>query len=94
MCLPGLRTIGGVESGAPDAWIALDDRHAAALDGLSAGAHVVVVTWLDRSPDRPDPIGRHEAEIVEITDNLIHLRHLAVVDGTPVLGLEPVGPAR
>jgi len=129
MCLYGLRTIGRVESaltdparaprqpdeGAPEAWIALDDRYAAALDGLSPGADVVLVTWLDRadrdvlavhprgetqrplagvfatrSPDRPNPIGLHEVEILEITGNRIHVRNLEAVDGTPVLDIKPV----
>jgi tRNA-Thr(GGU) m(6)t(6)A37 methyltransferase TsaA len=63
MCLYGLRTIGRVESsltdrsaaprqpdeGAPEAWIVLDDRYVAALDGLTPGADVVLVTWLDRA---------------------------------------------
>jgi tRNA-Thr(GGU) m(6)t(6)A37 methyltransferase TsaA len=129
MCLYGLRTIGRVESsltdpareprqadeGAPEAWIALDDRYAAALDGLSPGADVVLVTWLDRadrdalavhprgerqrplagvfatrSPDRPNPIGLHEVEILEITGHRIHVRSLEAVDGTPVLDIKPV----
>ena len=63
MCVHGLRAIGRVASvlldpaeaprqpdeGAPDAWLVLDDRYAAALDGIAAGAEVVVVTWLDRA---------------------------------------------
>lgn len=58
-----LRPIGHVESpltdragaprqpdeGAPDAWLALDERYAAALDGVAPGAEVVLLTWLDRA---------------------------------------------
>ena len=58
-----LRPIGYVESvltdpaaaprqadeGAPDAWLVLEERFAAALDGLSPGADVVLVTWLHRA---------------------------------------------
>ncbi|HEX8649131.1 MAG TPA: tRNA (N6-threonylcarbamoyladenosine(37)-N6)-methyltransferase TrmO [Thermoleophilaceae bacterium] len=58
-----LRPIGRVESpltdladapkqgdeGAPDAWLVLDPHVAAGLDGLHAGDHVIVLTWLDRA---------------------------------------------
>lgn len=58
-----LRPIGHVESpltdrhaaprqpdeGAPDAWLVLDDRYAPALDGLTPGSDVLLLTWLDRA---------------------------------------------
>jgi tRNA-Thr(GGU) m(6)t(6)A37 methyltransferase TsaA len=129
MCLYGLTTIGRVESsltnlsdaprqpdeGAPDAWIVLDDRYAAALDGLAPGDVVVLVSWLDRadrdvlavhprgdaerpragvfatrSPDRPNPIGLHDVEIIEVTGTRVHVRNLEAVDGTPILDIKPV----
>ncbi len=129
MCIYGLTTIGHVESrlsdptdaprqpdeGAPDAWIVLDDRYAEALDGLSAGSRVVLITWLDRadrdvlsvhprgdaerplagvfatrSPDRPNPIGLHDVEILELAGTRVHVRNLEAVDGTPILDIKPV----
>ncbi|MFF0452765.1 tRNA (N6-threonylcarbamoyladenosine(37)-N6)-methyltransferase TrmO [Nocardia africana] len=58
-----LRPIGTVESeltdlataprqpdeGAPPAWIVLDDRYAEALEGLTPGMDLVLLTWLDRA---------------------------------------------
>lgn len=58
-----LRPIGHVEStltdlaqaprqpdeGAPEAWLVIEERHAAALHGLVPGSTVVVLTWLDRA---------------------------------------------
>jgi tRNA-Thr(GGU) m(6)t(6)A37 methyltransferase TsaA len=35
--------------GAPDAWLVLAPDVAEALDGLEAGARVIVLTWLDRA---------------------------------------------
>jgi tRNA-Thr(GGU) m(6)t(6)A37 methyltransferase TsaA len=129
MCQFGIRTIGRVEStltdvdeaprqpdeGAPDAWLVLDDRYAAALEGLSPGDQVLVFTWLDRAdrdtlavrprgddarpltgvfatraPGRPNPIGLHEVEILDIVGTRVHLSHLEALDGTPVLDLKPV----
>ena len=124
-----LRPIGHVESqltdvdlaprqadeGAPEAWIALDASIAAGLLGLEPGAHIVVLTWLDRarrdlltvhprgdrsrpeagvfttrSPHRPNPIGLHTVEVLEVDGARLRVRSLEAVDGTPVLDLKPV----
>jgi tRNA-Thr(GGU) m(6)t(6)A37 methyltransferase TsaA len=37
------------DEGAPDAWLVIDERFRAALDGVLPGSEVVVVTWLDRA---------------------------------------------
>jgi tRNA-Thr(GGU) m(6)t(6)A37 methyltransferase TsaA len=37
------------DEGAPDAWLVFDDRYAAALEGLSPGTDVLLLTWLDRA---------------------------------------------
>ncbi|MER6513894.1 tRNA (N6-threonylcarbamoyladenosine(37)-N6)-methyltransferase TrmO [Nonomuraea sp. NPDC003560] len=63
MTEPTLRPVGRVEStltdrtaaprqpdeGAPDAWLVFDDRYAPALDGLTPGTDVLLLTWLDRA---------------------------------------------
>jgi tRNA-Thr(GGU) m(6)t(6)A37 methyltransferase TsaA len=42
-----------------------------------------------RSPDRPNPIGLHEAKVVSIDeDGKIRLSQLEVVDGTPVIDIK------
>ena len=43
-----------------------------------------------RSADRPNPIGLHQVEILEIDDTRIRVRNLEAIDGTPVLDLKPV----
>lgn len=35
--------------GAPDAWLVLEPRVREALDGMTPGARVIVLTWLDRA---------------------------------------------
>jgi tRNA-Thr(GGU) m(6)t(6)A37 methyltransferase TsaA len=37
------------DEGAPEAWLALEPRFAAGLDGIAAGDEVLVLTWLDRA---------------------------------------------
>jgi tRNA-Thr(GGU) m(6)t(6)A37 methyltransferase TsaA len=43
-----------------------------------------------RSADRPNPIGLHVVEVVEIDGTRLRVRDLEAVDGTPVLDLKPV----
>jgi len=46
-----------------------------------------------RSPDRPNPIGLHTVEILEIAALEVRVRNLEAIDGTPVLDVKPVlGP--
>jgi tRNA-Thr(GGU) m(6)t(6)A37 methyltransferase TsaA len=42
-----------------------------------------------RSPRRPNGIGVTEVELIEIQDNVLTVRGLDAVDGTPVLDLKP-----
>ena len=44
-----------------------------------------------RSPRRPNPIGVTEVELLEIRGNVLRVRGLDAVDGTPVLDLKPGG---
>ncbi|KAB2906763.1 MAG: tRNA (N6-threonylcarbamoyladenosine(37)-N6)-methyltransferase TrmO [Kofleriaceae bacterium] len=37
------------DEGAPEAWLVIDPRFAAALDGLAPGDDLLVFTWLDRA---------------------------------------------
>lgn len=43
-----------------------------------------------RSPDRPNPIGLHRVQVVEIDGNRLLVHGLEALDGTPVLDLKPV----
>jgi tRNA-Thr(GGU) m(6)t(6)A37 methyltransferase TsaA len=43
-----------------------------------------------RSPARPNPIGHHELEILEIDGPRMRVSALEAVDGTPVLDVKPV----
>jgi tRNA-Thr(GGU) m(6)t(6)A37 methyltransferase TsaA len=42
-----------------------------------------------RSPDRPNPIGLHEVEVVAVDDLRVQVRHLEAVDGTPIVDVKP-----
>lgn len=103
------------DEGAPETWIVLSPAVAAGLEGIGAGAELVVLTWLDRgdrtvlrvhprgdvarppqgvfatrSPDRPNPIGLHRVEVLEVDGGCLRVSGLEAIDGTPVLDLKPV----
>jgi tRNA-Thr(GGU) m(6)t(6)A37 methyltransferase TsaA len=42
-----------------------------------------------RSPHRPSPIGITEVEVLELEDNVLTVRGLDAIDGTPVIDLKP-----
>jgi tRNA-Thr(GGU) m(6)t(6)A37 methyltransferase TsaA len=42
-----------------------------------------------RSPNRPNPIGITEVELLEVDRNVLTVRGLDAIDGTPVLDLKP-----
>ncbi|HEU5340011.1 tRNA (N6-threonylcarbamoyladenosine(37)-N6)-methyltransferase TrmO [Edaphobacter sp.] len=43
-----------------------------------------------RSPDRPNPIGLHRVEVLEISGNRLRVAALEAIDGTPVIDIKPV----
>ena len=46
-----------------------------------------------RSPDRPNPIGLHRAEVLEVQKpGCIKVRPLEALDGTPIIDIKPVMP--
>jgi len=42
-----------------------------------------------RSPHRPNPIGHAVVELVEQKDNILSVRGLDAIDGTPVMDIKP-----
>jgi tRNA-Thr(GGU) m(6)t(6)A37 methyltransferase TsaA len=103
------------DEGAPEAWLVFKPSMVAALDGLSVGDRVVVLTWLHlarrdvlrvhprddtsrpeqgvfttRSSHRPNPIGMHGVEILEIVGPKVRVSPLEAVDGTPIVDVKPV----
>ena len=46
-----------------------------------------------RSPDRPNPIGLHRVEVLEIEKpGRVRVRPLEALDGTPIIDIKPVLP--
>ena len=45
-----------------------------------------------RSPDRPNPIGKCTARLLERKDNVLRVQGLDAIDGSPVLDIKPFIP--
>ncbi len=45
-----------------------------------------------RSPDRPNPLGLHRVQVLEIIGNRLKIGPIEAIDGTPVVDLKPVLP--
>ena len=37
------------DEGAPDAWLEIEERYAAGIEGIEPGSELLVLTWLDRA---------------------------------------------
>ena len=45
-----------------------------------------------RGPSRPNPIGISIVRLVRIEENILHIRDVDIVDGTPLLDIKPYVP--
>jgi len=43
-----------------------------------------------RSPHRPNPVGLHRVEVVEVDGHRLRVKRLEALDGTPIIDLKPV----
>jgi tRNA-Thr(GGU) m(6)t(6)A37 methyltransferase TsaA len=90
------RVLDGLESIRPgDQAIVLTWLHRARRDVLRVHPRDDVANPLQgvfstRSADRPNPIGLHPVEIVEVDRLRIRVRGLEAVDGTPIVDVKPV----
>jgi len=68
----------------------------------SEGYQLTVTPYLDdtprglfatRAPKRPNPIGLSLVAVVSVADNILTVRGIDVLDGTPLLDIKPYAPA-
>ncbi|WP_035217819.1 tRNA (N6-threonylcarbamoyladenosine(37)-N6)-methyltransferase TrmO [Desulfatibacillum aliphaticivorans] len=45
-----------------------------------------------RAPKRPNPIGLSVVEVVKVEGNIVHVKNIDVLDGTPLLDIKPYVP--
>jgi len=91
---PGLRDgLDGIAAGSRLlvlTWLHLGDRDVLRVhprDDVSKPLRGVFAT---RSASRPNPIGLHEVEVLEVDGDRLRVAPLEAIDGTPVVDLKPV----
>jgi len=55
-------------------------------------ANELTGVFATRSPDRPNPIGKSTVRLLERRENILKVRGLDAIDGTPVLDIKPYIP--
>ncbi len=74
-------------------WLDRGDRDVLEVHPRGDATRPLQGVFSTRSPDRPNPIGLHEVEILAIDGARLQVRNLEAISGTPVLDVKPVlGP--
>lgn len=71
-------------------WLDRGDRATLRVHPRDDPSNPMRGVFATRSADRPNPIGLHEVEVLEVDGERMHVRPLEAVDGTPVVDLKPV----
>jgi tRNA-Thr(GGU) m(6)t(6)A37 methyltransferase TsaA len=70
-------------------WLHLADRRTLAVHPRNDPDRPLAGVFATRSADRPNPIGLHDATVVEVDGLTVRVDRLEAVDGTPVLDIKP-----
>jgi tRNA-Thr(GGU) m(6)t(6)A37 methyltransferase TsaA len=91
---PGVaEALGGLAPGARVivlTWLDRADRSVLRVHPRDERSNPLRGVFSTRSADRPNPIGLHEVEVLEIDGTRVKVSDLEALDGTPVLDLKPV----
>jgi len=71
-------------------WLDRADRDVLRVHPRDDASNPMRGVFNTRSADRPNPIGLHPVQIVEIDGNRVRVRNLEALDGTPIVDVKPV----
>jgi tRNA-Thr(GGU) m(6)t(6)A37 methyltransferase TsaA len=71
-------------------WLDRAEREVLRVHPRDDVANAMQGVFSTRSADRPNPIGLHEVEIVEMAGHRVRVRNLEALDGTPILDVKPI----
>jgi L-fuculose-phosphate aldolase len=71
-------------------WLDRGDRSVLQCHPQGNPDRIVHGVFATRSPDRPNPIGHHQATILDIQDSVLTVHPMEALDMTPVLDIKPV----
>jgi tRNA-Thr(GGU) m(6)t(6)A37 methyltransferase TsaA len=70
-------------------WLDRADRETLTVHPRGDASRPLTGVFATRAPGRPNPIGLHEVQVLEVVGPRVHVRHLEALDGTPILDLKP-----
>ena len=71
-------------------WLDRADRSVLRVHPRDEIARPLQGVFATRSSDRPNPIGLHEVEVLDVDGTTLHVHPLEAVDGTPILDIKPM----
>ena len=71
-------------------WLDQGDRSVLRVHPRDDPSNPLQGVFNTRSQDRPNPIGLHPVEVLEIEGQRLRVRDLEALDGTPVLDIKPL----
>jgi tRNA-Thr(GGU) m(6)t(6)A37 methyltransferase TsaA len=71
-------------------WLHLGDRDTLKVHPRDDATRPLRGVFSTRSASRPNPIGLHEVEVLEVDGARLRVAPLEAVDGTPVVDIKPV----
>jgi tRNA-Thr(GGU) m(6)t(6)A37 methyltransferase TsaA len=71
-------------------WLHRSERDVLRVHPRGDVANPIQGVFSTRSPARPNPIGLHEVQILEIDGARVRVSALEAIDGTPVVDVKPV----
>lgn len=71
-------------------WLDRADRDTLTVHPRGDTTRPLAGVFATRAPDRPNPIGLHDVQIIEIVGTRVRVRQLEAIDGTPILDIKPV----
>jgi tRNA-Thr(GGU) m(6)t(6)A37 methyltransferase TsaA len=71
-------------------WLDRADRSTMRVHPRSNPATALQGVFATRSPDRPNPVGLHPVEVLEVDGARVRVSDMEALDGTPVIDVKPV----
>lgn len=71
-------------------WLHLADRDVLKVHPRGDTSNPLTGVFLTRSPDRPNPLGLHRVQVLEINSNRLSIGPIEAIDGTPVIDIKRV----
>jgi tRNA-Thr(GGU) m(6)t(6)A37 methyltransferase TsaA len=71
-------------------WLHLADRGVLKVHPRGDNSNPLTGVFLTRSPDRPNPLGLHRVQVLEINSNRLSIGPIEAIDGTPVIDIKRV----